>query len=53
MGLNKDSYLQLNVTNLFDELYVAGFSPNTAANSVPFAFIGSPRTVSGTLVFAF
>jgi iron complex outermembrane receptor protein len=53
MGLNEDSYLQFNLTNVFDELYVAGFTPNTAANSIPFAFVGAPRTWSATLIFAF
>jgi iron complex outermembrane receptor protein len=54
IGLNDKSYLQLNVYNLFDTLYVGNF--NTAispAGTPPFAQIGAPRTVSGTLVFKF
>jgi iron complex outermembrane receptor protein len=49
----KSTFLQLNVTNLFDKLYVAGFTPNTASTSIPFAYIGSPRTVSGSISIGF
>lgn len=52
-GLNDRTYLQLNVTNLFDKLYVGGFSGNTDATKVPFAYIGSPRAISATLNVAF
>jgi iron complex outermembrane receptor protein len=47
------TYLQLNVTNLFDKFYVGGFSGNLPTSSIPFAYIGSPRAVSGTLVVGF
>ncbi|MGE3690278.1 MAG: TonB-dependent receptor [Novosphingobium sp.] len=54
IGLNEKSYLQLNVYNLFDTLYVGNFTTAISpASSPPFAQIGAPRTVSGTLVFAF
>jgi iron complex outermembrane receptor protein len=53
LGLNDTTFLQLNVTNLFNKLYVAGFGSNTATNSIPFAYIGSPRAVSGTINMQF
>jgi iron complex outermembrane receptor protein len=49
----KTTYLQLNVTNLFDKLFVAGFTPNTANTSIPFAYIGAPRTVSAAISIGF
>ena len=54
LGLEK-TYLQLNVYNLFDELYVGNFptSLSQGTSSPPFAQIGAPRTVSGTLVVGF
>jgi iron complex outermembrane receptor protein len=52
-GLNDRTYLQVNVTNLFDKLYVAGFGGNTSQFGIPFAFIGAPRAISGTLVVGF
>ena len=60
IGLEK-SYFAVNVYNLFDELYVGGFTAGlnqgiTASGSSagvyaapPFAQIGAPRTISGTL----
>ncbi len=54
IGLNKKSYLQLNVYNLTDALYVGSYTSGISpAGTPPFAQIGAPRTVSGTLVFAF
>lgn len=53
LGASDRTYLQLNVTNLFDKLYVAGFSGNLDNTKVPFAYIGAPRTVSGSLVVGF
>lgn len=47
------TYFQLNVTNLFDKFYVGGFSGGLPTSSIPFAYIGSPRAVSGTLVVGF
>ena len=66
MGLNDNTYLQLNVYNLFDSFYVGGFGggliqSNTfnrttglASYGNPgFVQIGAPRTVSGTVVVKF
>ncbi len=56
------SFLQLNVYNLFDEVYVGGFGGglnqafNTAGTQYgnpPFVQIGAPRTFSATLNLAF
>lgn len=65
-GLNDKTFIQFNVYNLFDQFYVGGFggglnqsqSFNTTTGvstygSVPFVQIGAPRTISGTVVFAF
>jgi iron complex outermembrane receptor protein len=50
-GLNDRTYLQLNVYNLFDELYVGNFNTSLAqgTSSPPFAQIGAPRTFSATI----
>ena len=66
IGLNDKSYFQLNVTNLFDKVYVGGFNGgnqtptyNTTTGvitgySTPiFVQIGAPRTFMGSVVFAF
>jgi iron complex outermembrane receptor protein len=53
LGLNDDTYLQFNVTNLFDKLYTPNFSGALLNNTVPFVQIGSPRGVSMTLNVAF
>jgi iron complex outermembrane receptor protein len=54
IGLNDKTYLQLNVTNLFDKLYVGGFDGGTTSQtSTIFANIGTPRTVIGSLVIGF
>jgi iron complex outermembrane recepter protein len=66
LGLNKKTYFQLNVSNLFDKLYVGGFDGgnqtptyNAATGAVTgysnpiFVQIGSPRTVLGSFVIAF
>jgi iron complex outermembrane receptor protein len=53
----KDTYFQLNVYNLFDETYVgsytAGLNQSVSSAGVygspPFAQIGAPRTISGTI----
>ena len=59
-GLEK-SYIALNVYNLFDEVYVgggfSGLNQSVSATSgffgsAPFAQIGAPRTVSGSLNIA-
>ena len=55
LGLNDKTFFQLNVYNLFDELYVGSYTSSLAqgTSSPPFAQIGAPRTVSGTLSVAF
>ena len=52
-GLGDKVYLQLNVTNLFDKLYVGGFDGQLADNSVPFVQIGAPRAFIGSIVVGF
>ncbi|MGN6597362.1 TonB-dependent receptor [Sphingopyxis terrae] len=66
LGLNDKTFFQLNVYNLFDNLYVGSYTTSlnqggvlgsglVTANpgSVPFAQIGAPRTISGTLTVGF
>lgn len=65
-GLNKNTFFQLNVRNLFDELYVGGVSGNlnqgptfsstgavTNYGNAPNSQIGYPRTFIGSLVVGF
>ena len=47
-----DVALQLNVTNLFDELYVGGFGGDLDGNA-PFVQIGAPRAASISLIFGY
>lgn len=66
VGLNDGTYLQFNVYNLFDELYVGSYTSslnqsNVIADGVvigtpgsaPFAQIGAPRTISATIGLEF
>jgi iron complex outermembrane receptor protein len=48
-----DVALQLNVTNLLDELYVGSFGGSLSATSVPFVQIGAPRAASLSLIFGY
>ena len=52
-GLNDDTFLQLNVTNLFDVRYAGNFGGQLLNTSVPFVQLGAPRAVVGTLVVGF
>ncbi|AGH47783.1 TonB-dependent receptor-like protein [Sphingomonas sp. MM-1] len=52
-GLNDKTYFQLNVTNLFDKLYVGGFDGTTSNTTVTTAQIGAPRTVIGSIIIGF
>jgi iron complex outermembrane receptor protein len=52
-GLNDTTFFQLNVSNLFDERYVGGYTANLLPTTVPFAQIGAPRAIMGTLVVGF
>jgi iron complex outermembrane receptor protein len=50
LGLNKTTYVQFNVTNLFNQFYVGNLgNPNSSYSNVPFAYLGSPRTASVSL----
>lgn len=54
LGLGDKTFLQINVINVFDKLYVGGFDGSgTSTSSVPFAQIGSPRTFIGSVSFGF
>lgn len=55
LGLNDKTFFQLNVYNLFDKLYVGSYTTSLAqgTSSPPFAQIGAPRTISGTLTVGF
>jgi iron complex outermembrane receptor protein len=49
-GLNDTTYFQINVTNLFNEFYIGNLNnANTSNTSIPFVYLGAPRTVSGSL----
>lgn len=61
-GLNERTYLQLNIYNLFDQLYVGNYTSGLNQGNVigagliggnpggpPFAQIGAPRTFSATI----
>jgi len=52
-GLNDDTYFQLNVTNVFDKLYVGNFGGALLNTNVPNVNIGAPRAIIGTLVVQF
>lgn len=45
--------VQLNVTNVFDKLYVGGFDGSLVNTTVSFAQIGAPRTFIGSLIVGF
>ncbi|MBV9930412.1 MAG: TonB-dependent receptor [Alphaproteobacteria bacterium] len=51
-GLNNGTYLQFNVTNVFDKLYVGNFGGQLLNTSVPFVQIGAPRAFVLTLNIA-
>ena len=68
IGMGDKSYFQLNVYNLFDQFYVGSITGATGLNQASTfnrttgvsaygnpgnAQIGAPRTISGTVVFAF
>lgn len=48
-----DLALQLNVTNLFDELYVSGFGGALTNANTPFVQIGAPRAASVSVIAGF
>lgn len=66
VGFNNKTYFQLNVQNLFDQLWVGGFQGNmnqgptfntagavTNYGSAPNSQIGYPRTIMGSLIIGF
>jgi iron complex outermembrane recepter protein len=53
LGLNDDTYVQLNVTNLFDKFYVGNFTGALLNTSPTFVSVGAPRAVSVTLNVAY
>ena len=55
IGLPKESFFQVNVHNLFDKFYVSGFNGqiNNSAFRSQFVYVGAPRSITGTLNFAF
>ena len=54
LGLGEKTYLQFNVTNLFDKFYVGGFDDAGVSNtSTVYAYIGAPRTISGSINMQF
>lgn len=54
IGLSDRTFLQLNVSNVFDKLYVGGFDGTaTSSSTVPTAQIGAPRTFIGSISFGF
>ena len=50
-GLKK-TFFQLNVTNLFDKVYI-GYSGTGLTSTATTAYLGSPRAISGSMVVAF
>ena len=48
-----DVALQLNVTNVFDKLYVSGFGGSLERTSSPFVQIGPPRAASLALLIGY
>jgi len=54
LGLNDQTFFQVNVQNIFNKYYVGGFTGgSTVQYSAPFVQIGSPRAFIGTLNFQF
>ncbi|KPH59610.1 TonB-dependent receptor [Novosphingobium sp. ST904] len=54
LGMGKDTYLQANVTNLFDKYYIGSFDDaGVVATNTTFAYLGAPRTFSASINFQF
>jgi iron complex outermembrane receptor protein len=51
-GFNDATYLQFNVSNVFDKLYVGNFGGQLTNTTVPFVQIGAPRAFVLTLNIA-
>jgi len=52
-GLGEKTFLQLNLLNAFDKLYVGGFGGDLSDRTVPNANIGYPRTFMASFQFGF
>lgn len=48
-GLNDTTYVQFNVSNVFDEVYPGGFGGTLSTTTTPYIYVGPPRTFSVTL----
>ncbi|WP_375398351.1 TonB-dependent receptor [uncultured Sphingomonas sp.] len=59
MGDNQKTFFQLNVSNLFDKVYIGGLSGSSGFVGLPNrytvgnAVIGTPRSITGSLIFSF
>ncbi len=51
--LGEKTYLQFNLLNVFDKVYVGGFDGNLLTSVTPFVQIGSPRTFIASVVTGF
>lgn len=52
-GLNDKTYLQFNLSNVFNKLYPGNFGGNLETSRIPFVQIGAPRAFSATLNMQF
>ncbi|WP_260927513.1 TonB-dependent receptor [Novosphingobium sp. 9] len=53
-GMGDKTYLQFNVTNLFNKFYYGAFSDAGVSNTTTtYAYLGAPRTISGSINFQF
>lgn len=53
LGFGREAAIQVNLTNLFDELYVGGFGGALDAGSSPFVQIGPPRAGTVSLIIGY
>lgn len=59
IGLNDKTFLQLNLSNVFDQRYVGGFDgtfisqTSSATSPITYAQLGAPRTFIATVSFGF
>ncbi len=54
LGLNDKTFVQLNVTNLFDKFYYGAFDDaGITKTATTYAYIGAPRTFSASVNFQF
>jgi len=57
LGARPNTYLQLNVTNLFNKFYIGGFDGTTANTFASYpsttAYLPTPRTITGSISVAF